>query len=314
MGVGSKGYDHFLSLQRDRELLTRSQVARLQKRYRAGDKRALEKLVLHNTFLVVKIAGQFYFSKKVESLAFEDLIQIGFEGLMTAIDRYEPKRGNAFSTYATWWIRQRIQRGFDDTDRLIRQPVHMRETMRRAFRIRSELYALKGRDPEWTEVWEALLGKYPKTLASAKDLIAKGIQYDPVSLDDAHALGGNNSNQTDDRRNIGHILPDRSPDADVQGEHLEQGEEDIDAVLSHLPERTELIVRQYFGLLNEEDESRTLQVVGEIHGLSRERIRQVVSDGLDEARRLYRKRGYVVPPAPPPTKRVAKVLEGETAS
>src|SRR3954469_5982398 len=125
---------YLVKISRDR-LLTHPEELELSRRAREGDKRARQRLIEKNLRLVVSVAKKY----RGYGLPFEDLIQEGNIGLMKAVEKYDPDRGFRFSTYATWWIRQAVQRAVADKGRTIRVPVHMNEKIRKVSRAMSEL-------------------------------------------------------------------------------------------------------------------------------------------------------------------------------
>jgi RNA polymerase primary sigma factor len=154
-------------------LLTPEEELDLGRRVRAGDARARTRLIERNLRLVVSVAKRY----RGMGLPFEDLIQEGNPGLIKAAERFDPDRGNRFSTYATWWIRQAIGRAFDDKGRAIRLPVHTGEKARKTARTHNELSAQLGREPTHEEVAEKL-GWSVGEVSAAIELLA-----DVASLD-----------------------------------------------------------------------------------------------------------------------------------
>src|SRR3982750_1478966 len=155
------------------ELLTPAEEIDLSKRAKAGDKRARQRLIEMNLRLVISVAKKY----RGMGLPFEDLIQEGNIGLMKAVEKFDPDRGWRFSTYATWWVRQAVQRAVADKGRTIRVPVHMGEKIRKMARAYNELSAEMGREPTDEEVAERL-GWTPEEVRDVK-----GAMPDAASLD-----------------------------------------------------------------------------------------------------------------------------------
>src|SRR3954465_13088179 len=143
--------DYFARIDKGK-LLTHQEEIDLSTRAKAGDKKARQRLIEKNLRLVVSVAKKY----RGMGLPFEDLIQEGNIGLMKAIEKYDPDRGYRFSTYATWWIRQGVQRAVADKGRTIRVPVHMGEKIRKMARTYNELSAELEREPTDEEVAERL--------------------------------------------------------------------------------------------------------------------------------------------------------------
>jgi RNA polymerase primary sigma factor len=238
--------------------------------------RARDHLTSANLRLVVANAKK-YMNRGMSLL---DLIQEGNAGLMRAVDKFEWQRGFKFSTYATWWIRQAIQRGLADQSRTIRIPVHMVETMNRVTRTSRELTVQLGREPTPEEI-SATLSLDPKT-AISPERVEEIRRYgrSPVSLESPVGEDGDTE--------LGSLIQDPDairPDEVVEDQMLK---EQVARVLESLEGREQRVIRLRFGL--EDGRPRTLEEVGHEFGLTRERIRQIEAHALRKLRHPSRSR------------------------
>ncbi len=244
------------------EGLARAEVKRLRRAVAAGDK-AEEEFINANLRLVVSIA------KKYQSadMPLLDLVQEGNLGLIHAVAKFDWRKGFKFSTYATWWIRQAIGRGIDNTSRTIRLPVHAGDQIRRLLRMRAQMEGELGRLPTAAELAEVM--QIPE------DVIAELLQYgaDPVSLDTP--IGDGDTELAD----IVADLTSPSP-FDAAAEAMLSSE--IDKLLAPLDDREREILRLRFGL--DRGDPRTLEEVGSELHLTRERIRQIERTALSKLR------------------------------
>ena len=238
-------------------------------------RKSREHLTSANLRLVVSVAKKY----ANRGMGLLDLIQEGNAGLIRAVDKFEYQRGFKFSTYATWWIRQAVQRGLADQARTIRIPVHMVETMARVTRTTRDLTGSLGREPTAEEVSEILsLDDASMTPARVEEIRAFGRQT--ISLETP--IGD------EDGSELGHLIEDRdaiAPDEAVADVMLK---EQLAKVLESLDGREQRVLRLRFGL--EDGHARTLEEIGREIGLTRERIRQIEAGALRKLRHPSRSR------------------------
>ncbi len=252
------------------KLLTMEEELQLADRIIAGDDTAKTRLAEANLRLVVSIAKRYV----GRGMLFLDLIQEGNIGLMKAVDKFDVGKGFKFSTYATWWIRQAITRAIADQARTIRVPVHMVETINKLARIQRQLTLELNREPSEEE----LAKKMGISVEKIREIYK--ISQEPVSLETP--IG------EEDDSNLGDFVPDErnmSPEDYATNEMLK---DEISEVLLTLTEREEKVIRLRFGL--EDGKSRTLEEVGQLFGVTRERIRQIEAKALRKLRHPSRSR------------------------
>ncbi len=251
-------------------------VDELRPALKALAKESRDHLTSANLRLVVSIARKYI---NQAGMGLLDLVQEGNAGLIRAVDKFEYERGFKFSTYATWWIRQAIQRGLADQSRTIRIPVHMVETMGRVARVVRELSTQLGREPTNAEIAAALPDETPAMTPQRVEEIRK-LGREPLSLQSPVGDEGD--------AELGELIPDEdavSP-LDVVADRMRR--EQIEHVLASLDRREQRVLRLRFGL--DDGHARTLEEVGREFGLTRERIRQIEVQALRKLRHPSRSR------------------------
>jgi len=234
------------------------------KRGNEAAQQAKQELIRSNLRLVVSIAKKY----TNRGLQFLDLIQEGNIGLMKAVDKFEYQRGYKFSTYATWWIRQAITRAIADQARTIRIPVHMIETINKLIRTSRYLVQELGRDPSPEEIAERMdypLDKVKKVLKIAKE---------PISLETP--IG------EEEDSSLGDFIEDKKALAPADEVVNAKLSEQIAEILSELTPREEQVLRKRFGIGEPSD--HTLEEVGKLFNVTRERIRQIEAKALRKLR------------------------------
>jgi len=253
------------------KLLTAAQEIELAKRIEKGDLEAKQHMVQANLRLVVSIAKSYV----NRGLGFMDLIEEGNIGLIRAAELYSHKRGFRFSTYATWWIRQGITRAIAKHGRAVRLPIHVTEQLNRYLRVNQQLSQKLGRDPKLEELSKSLRF----SINRVRELMMFAQQTS--SLDDS--IG-----PEDDRR-IVELVEDESQRSPLEQTADRIVEERMASVLGAIPAREQEIVCLRFGLRGRE--AHTLEEIGVILKLSRERVRQIETRALKRLKGMLAARG-----------------------
>jgi RNA polymerase primary sigma factor/RNA polymerase nonessential primary-like sigma factor len=268
--TGLDAVKSYLKEIRKSKLLTFEEEQALAKRIAKGDQKARQKMIEANLRLVVSI-GKRYINR---GLPFSDIIEEGNIGLIKAVEKFNYKRGFKFSTYGSWWIRQSIERAIINQSKLIRLPVHVVEKINHYMVVLEDLMQILGREPTTQEIAKKL-GASEREVINLQQLIRKSYSLEsPIAY-------GHETSLKDIIEDTSRISPSKSAEGIKRREEILQW-------LRTLKDNEQEVIRLRFGL--DGGEPQTLEEIGKVFGLTRERVRQIESSALTKLRAIIIKK------------------------
>jgi RNA polymerase primary sigma factor len=262
---GRRLVEDYLNEVSSHQLLSSTEERDVARRALKGDREARDRIISSNLRLVIKMAKQY----TNRGVSFMDLVQEGNNGLMQAVEKFDPEKGFRFTTYASWWIKQSLVRAVANQSRTIRLPVHMNDTVARVNKVTASLTNDLGRPPS------------PEEIADVADLPLKKVHVAIKASKDAMSMD-NTSGSDDESQSIRNFIENKSsprPDEVVNRKHMQDAIEDA---LSSLTPREREVLEARFGISDRESE--TLEEIGSRLGVTRERIRQIEGKALARLR------------------------------
>ncbi len=248
-------------------LLSREEEVELAEKIKAGDRKARERMISSNLRLVVKIAYDY----RDYGLPVTDLISEGNIGLIKAVERFDPEKGGKLSTYASWWIKQSIKRALANQSKTIRLPIHLVDRISQIRKVSRQLAEELGREPTNEELGDIL------EISASKVAHLKSVSTRPTSL---NAPIGDDQQGTE----FGDVVGDENAPSPFERLNQKSIQGDLSDLINRLEKRESEIIKLRFGI--ERDSPLTLEEVGRIFGITRERVRQLQNMALLKMRRI----------------------------